>query len=1144
MELNEYFEMLSKGFEETYAVAKVARSKGFDPKTEVEIIPASDLAKRVEGLIGLEGLAELIRKKYGAKTRSGLAFDVVKEICTNNDYDTYSKIKRLELAVKVGTAILTEGVLVAPTEGISTVEEYKNSDGSSYVSVVYAGPIRGAGGTSAALSVALADCGRKILGYGEYKPTKDIVERAVEEIELYHTRAARLQYKPNDDDIRSLFENCPVCIDGVPTEEVEVGVHANLSRINSEGKEVPITNRVRGGMALVSCEGIAQKAKKLVEETKNAGLDWPWLSKLIKIDLKGPTDKKDTNDKIAVFLDELVAGRPVIAYPKTIGGLRLRYGRSRFTGIAAKGFSPATMILTNSFIAIGTQLKVELPGKGCVAMPVDSIEGPFVKLKSGECLRVNDANTATLLKNEVEEIITLGDILITYGDFKKTNTPLQPTSYVEEYWTLQLQQKGFEGRFSENFIELYDISKKYSVPLHPKFLFEFSSVTNTALIELITELSSTIKSLNVKKLNDINTLILNTKTNKRTLEMLTVTHKLLDNKIVIERDYAQSLLVSLGFISIEDDSICSPLENLNKDSIEKSQLEFVNTLSPIKIMKRSTFIGGRIGRPEKAKERMMKPLVSVLFPIGTYASKDKNITKAFLSDSRKFKSGLKAEIANYRCNNCRRNIDTPYCYDCNKKAVIERKCPKCYAIMFDITCKKCNVRTDSSIEKDIPLVNVINNATRKLKITKLPPVIKGVKSLSNKDKLTETIEKGILRAQNGVSIFKDGTARFDATDVPITHFYPIEVGVSVQKLRELGYTKDYKGNELNSDEQLVELRHQDVILNRRGAEYLLNISKFVDQMLEDLYGMEKYYKANVPNDMIGKLVITLAPHTSCAVLGRIIGFTDAVVGFAHPYTICARRRNCDGDEDTTMLLLDALINFSKEFLPVTVGGTMDTPLILTVNVKVDEVDDEVHTMEVVENYPIELYEKSLNYASPSEVKLKRVSDKMNTDKSSEGISFTHESSFNAVANSPKRTVYTQFKSMQEKVDAEFALMDKIYAINKPDAARRVITSHFIPDLIGNLHSFSKQTFRCSSCNAKYRRIPLIGKCTKDGGKLLLTISKGGIEKYLDMAINLAARYNLDPYIRQRLNLAKDEIEELFVGENNEETKQFNLSKFM
>ncbi|MEM0200990.1 MAG: DNA polymerase II large subunit [Candidatus Micrarchaeaceae archaeon] len=1142
MNLNEYFEILSKDFDKEYKIAKIARTKGFDPKTYIEIIPASDLAGRVEGLIGLEGLADLIRKKYSAKTRSGLAFDVVKEICTNSNYNIYNKIKRIELAVKVGTAILTEGVLVAPTEGISTIEEYKNNDGSSYISILYAGPIRGAGGTGAALSVALADCARKILGYGEYKPTKDMIERAVEEIELYHTRAARLQYKPSDDDIRSLFENCPVCIDGVPTEDIEVGVHANLTRINHEGKEVPITNRVRGGMALVSCEGIAQKAKKLVEETKNAGLDWPWLSKLIKIDLKGPSDKNDKNDKIAVFLEELVAGRPVIAYPKIEGGLRLRYGRSRFTGIAAKGFNPATMIITDSFIAVGTQLKIELPGKGCVATPVDSIEGPFVKLKTGECLRINDANTATLLKNEVQEIITLGDILITYGDFKKTNTPLQPTSYVEEYWSLQLKQKNFNEKYSNTFRDLYNISKRYDVPLHPKFLYEFNSVNNESLLILINELCISVDKNNIKNIDDINCFVLNSKECKRTLELLTVTHKVEDGKIIIEKDYAQSLLVSLGFVD-KNDLIQNPLNLINEETIKKTQLEFVNSLSPIKIMKRSTFIGGRIGRPEKAKERMMKPAVSVLFPIGSYVSKDKNITKAYNVDSRKFKSSLKVNIANYKCTVCRRNIDTPYCYDCNKKAVLERNCPKCNVVTFDVICKKCNIRTNAVIEKDIALVNVINNATRRLKITKLPTVIKGVKVLSNRDKITETIEKGILRAQNGVSIFKDGTARFDATDVPITHFYPIEVEVSLQKLKELGYTKDYKGNDLISNEQLVELKHQDVILNKRGAEYLLNISKFIDQMLENLYGMEKYYNAKTVNDMIGKLVITLAPHTSCAVLGRVIGFTDAYVGFAHPYTICARRRNCDGDEDTTMLLMDALINFSKEFLPVTVGGTMDTPLILTVNVKVDEIDDEVHVMEVVENYPIELYEKSLTYSNPSEIKLKRVVDKMNTDKPAEELYFTHQSSFNAIDNSPKRTIYTQLKSMQEKVDAEFALMDKIYAINKSDAARRVITSHFIPDLIGNLHSFSKQVLRCSNCNSKYRRIPLSGKCNKDGGKLLLTISKGGIEKYLDMAINLAARYKLDPYIRQRLDLAKEEINELFIGENNE-TKQFNLSKFM
>ena len=82
------------------------------------------------------------------------------------------------------------------------IEKYRNQDGTSYIAAVYAGPIRGAGGTAAALSVALADYTRKIFGIDAYKPTQEEVERYVEEAELYHTRAARLQYRPPDEDIR------------------------------------------------------------------------------------------------------------------------------------------------------------------------------------------------------------------------------------------------------------------------------------------------------------------------------------------------------------------------------------------------------------------------------------------------------------------------------------------------------------------------------------------------------------------------------------------------------------------------------------------------------------------------------------------------------------------------------------------------------------------------------------------------------------------------------------------------------------------------------------------------------------------------------------------------------------------------------
>jgi len=262
-----------------------------------------------------------------------------------------------------------------------------------------------------------------------------------------------LQYKPSDDDLRSIVNNCPVCVDGVATEEVEVTAHRDIRRIDYNGKEVALTNRVRGGVALVLCEGIAQKAKKLTKEVKSANLDWDWLSTIIKVN---KVEKSSDEEKVSVFLEELVAGRPVIAYPGYIGGLRLRYGRSRLTGIAAKGFSPATMIILNNFVAIGTQLKVELPGKGCVASPVDSIEGPFVVLKSGEALRINTAEKALELKDEVAKIISLGDILITFGDFRKSNTLIQPTSYVEEFWNLELKNAGYDKEVNDpSFDEAY-----------------------------------------------------------------------------------------------------------------------------------------------------------------------------------------------------------------------------------------------------------------------------------------------------------------------------------------------------------------------------------------------------------------------------------------------------------------------------------------------------------------------------------------------------------------------------------------------------------------------------------------------------------------------------------------------------------------
>ena len=1147
MNHEEYFKMLKRMVEEAYGAASKARAIGYDPQTTVEILQAYDLPSRVEGIIGLKGIAELIRKSQDNRSRYELAFDMVKKICTDESFESDST-RRLTMAVRVGLAILTEGVQVAPTEGVQGIELHKNQDGTSYAAVLYAGPIRGAGGTSAALSVALTDYGRRLLDIGTYRATQSEIERYIEEIDLYEGGKAHLQYKPPEQDIRTIIGNCPVCIDGLPSGLEEVNIHKNMQRLDASGKQQILTNKIRGGACLVICEGIAQKAKSVLRYTKNAGLDWSWLNDIIRIEKPVSADKAgDESD--AVFLQELVAGRPIFAYPKHAGSFRLRYGRSRLTGIAAKGLNPATMYLLGEFLAIGTQLKVETPGKGCVVMPVDSIEGPFVELETGEAFRINSIEEAQKYKSSISKILSVGDILVTYGDFKKSNTALLPTSYVEEYWIEQLKAKGCENPISttNSFEEAYKLSKQYDIPIHPRFTYDYNEISKESLLGIADAVLHSNINKEGERVFDVKAIKIQgtyAESVRDAIETICIPH--IDSQsITLIGDDAQCLLASLGFVDGNEHL------HLAADVLEKyvdpTPLEILNKVAPFAIMRRSTRIGGRMGRPEKAKERKMAASPQVLFPVGEYGGKERNVAKAYMVESRSLGSeGISVEMPRYRCDAGGEYLNSVYCKRHKSRAIIERKCTGCGRFSKSKRCENCGSITIASELKTISIVEIANAAVKELGITSLPNQIKGVKGLLNDEKVYEPLEKGILRSMHGVYVFRDGTARFDATDAPMTHFYPREINTSVEGLRGLGYTKDYLGNELERDDQLVELMHQDIVVNKRCVEYVLKVAKFIDDLLVRYYKLEPFYNAESAEQLVGKLVITLSPHTSAGVVGRIIGFTNANVCFAHPYLICARRRNCDGDEDTTILLLDALINFSKSYLPTSVGSTMDTSLVLTVNVQPEEIDDEVYAMEVVENYPMDFYESTLNRVMPSEAKLELVESRLKSEFAFSKFRFSHKSGVDAITGAPKKSAYTTLATMQDKINAQFRLMDKLCTVDRRDTAKRLILSHFIPDLMGNLHSFSKQSFRCTACNTKYRRVPIRGSCTRCGGKLLLTISRGGVEKYLNTALRLAEKYDLDVYVKQRVLLLKQEIDTLFGlgAQADKRAGQFNLARFM
>ena len=123
--------------------------------------------------------------------------------------------------------------------------------------------------------------------------------------------------------------------------------------------------------------------------------------------------------------------------------------------------------------------------------------------------------------------------------------------------------------------------------------------------------------------------------------------------------------------------------------------------------------------------------------------------------------------------------------------------------------------------------------------------------------------------------------------------------------------------------QLLEIFPQDIIIPEAGGEFFLKITKFADDLLSRFYKIEPCFKYQDREQLIGELVLALAPHTSAAIVGRIIGFTKARACFGHPYFHQTKRRNIDGDQDSLMLLMDGLLNFSHSYLPASRGGRMD-----------------------------------------------------------------------------------------------------------------------------------------------------------------------------------------------------------------------------
>ena len=251
------------------------------------------------------------------------------------------------------------------------------------------------------------------------------------------------------------------------------------------------------------------------------------------------------------------------------------------------------------------------------------------------------------------------------------------------------------------------------------------------------------------------------------------------------------------------------------------------------------------------------------------------------------------------------------------------------------------------------------------------------------------------------------------------------------------------------------------------------MAQFVDELLENVYGEKRFYNVKTTSDLVGHLVVSLAPHISAGAVGRIIGFSKTQGVLAHPYFHSMVRRDCDGDELCCMLILDAMINFSRQYLPAHRGSTQDAPLVLTSLLTPTEVDDMVFDLDVAWKYPLEMYRGAEEYKMPWDVKVEQLSHRLNTPAQFFGSGYTHESS--NINEAISCSSYKILPTMREKVEGQMSVATKIRAVNAVDVAKLVIERHFIRDIKGNLRKFSMQIFRCV---LNFLRLPFISlmKC--------------------------------------------------------------------
>jgi len=1073
LEFQEYVDQLKKTMTAQIQIASKARNQKHDPKTSIESNITNSSTKNILSILNIPKLEDYLPKRINQhKNLLLLAADVAKQTI-NGRFIKKTQEELVLLALQNSFVILSRGQCSVPQEYIHRVRIDPNS---KHLTIFFTNTIRHVTGVIIGLVVLISDYIRSILHLNRFQSSPDTIGRYEEELTIFLHMNDRLpSFEMNH--MTLFIQNIGVELSSEPYERVEVKKYRNLPKL---------TNHLRMGLC-VALEKILHDLQYIVQQKKKAGIpEWVWLD---GITFSPPSQERDFGPK------DIRSTQPLLAQSKTPGGFRLRYGLSRNIGFGTIGIHPATILLTG-ILSPGCTVKLDLSNASYSISPVSSIMGPLVELKDNSLVRISTMSEYNKIKKSIIQIWEMGDILLSPID----NPLLERfilSAWTEEWWSEEIKCKISEKpTILENISNNMDISSseikkmitnplRYhpswdlsvkiaqctKVPIHPKFSFNWNEIALSDFIYLVQQINSS----NDKTMPLDDEFV-------RIIKKLGVRFEIKEGKlntyefkpfILLLRDKADQIA---GIVNSEN-------EKISVESLCQSLIGFsVRSLC-------SRRVGLKLIRIEKSDMRFTNPPHHVLFPLEKHGGSQRDFLKVSKD------APINITISDRLCESCGISSFNTFCPECHQLTIQKYVCRKNH-INDSPYCAECERKAYPKSPKLVNVGSMFNSAFKRAKSPDIQKV-KGVSLLDNQYGISEPIIKGILRAKHHIYVFKDGTSRYSYTNSPIRTFTPKEIHTSIEELVHFGYTHDIMGEDLTNDEQLIEIFPYDVIINKKGLQFLFAQSKFLDDELVYLYDSAPYYRLRTSENVAGLLIVGISPTSQIGVIGRVIGHTKNNVLFAHPLWHHLKSRQCNGVSDSITLFLDVLINFSREFIPAFHGGLLDTPTVLNL---VDNWND------------LLVYSKS-NTIVQNRVFYKNLGPIL---QKSELLSYDF-----SLLNLPPIThhitenlseIVVENKLREQKIVNRINIaLDSLRTIRAVEEGRfvdNILVNDFLNKITTSIARFFQQPFRCKACRKTFRRVPLGKNCPHCYKNTLeLTLSKGWVLRYMQIISQLAEQYS-------------------------------------